>query len=125
MYLAQMFHLGKKGTRLISGDFEAWAYGPVLPQVYSQARIFGGGPIREIFGAAPVVDLERGKLLDEAYDQLGSLSAGRLVSITHWKDGAWAKYYQANVRGIKIPDTAIIHEYHAHAREQQHQPQPG
>jgi uncharacterized phage-associated protein len=119
MYLAQMFHLGSKGSRLINGDFEAWAYGPVLPVVYSQAKIFGGGPVREVFGAGAVLDPARAKLLDDAYDQLGKLSAGRLVSITHWRDGAWAKYYKPSVRGIKIPDEAIIDEYHAHARDQQ------
>ncbi|MBV9551125.1 MAG: DUF4065 domain-containing protein [Alphaproteobacteria bacterium] len=119
LYLAQMFHLGKKSTRLVDGDFEAWAYGPVLPQVYSQTKIFGGGPVREVFGAAPIFDEERAAMLDEAALELGKLSAGRLVSITHWKEGAWAKYYQPDVRGIKIPDQAIIDEYNAHAREQQ------
>jgi uncharacterized phage-associated protein len=119
MYLAQMFHLGQKNSRLVNGDFEAWDYGPVLPTVYSQAKIYGGGPIREIYGSGAIFDTERSRLLSDAYDQLGNLSAGRLVSITHWKEGAWAQYYQPNVRGIKIPDEAIINEYHAHAREQQ------
>lgn len=119
LYLAQMLHLGGTGARLVNGDFEAWAYGPVLPVLYSQAKIFGGGPIREVFGAGAILDPVRGKALDDAYAQLGKLTAGRLVAITHWKDGAWARYYQPEVRGIKIPDEAIIDEYHAHARDQQ------
>jgi uncharacterized phage-associated protein len=123
LYLAQMLHLGKHGSRLINGEFEAWAYGPVLPVLYSQAKIYGGGPIREVFGGGVVFDPERGKMLDDAYDQLGKLSAGRLVSLTHWKDGAWAKYYQPDVRGIKIPDEAIINEYLAHARNKQQRQQ--
>ena len=111
LYLAQMYHLGERKTRLINGDFEAWDYGPVLPVLYSQAKIFGGGPVLRVFGAGEIFDPERGKWLEDAYDQLGKLSAGRLVSITHMKDGAWATYYRPNMHGIKIPDEAIIDEY--------------
>lgn len=116
MYLAQMMHLGQKGTRLFGGEFEAWDYGPVHPLVYAQAKIFGRDAIRGgFFGAGSVDDSERAKMLDDACDQLSKMSSGKLVSITHWKDGAWAQYYVPGVRGIKIPDEAIIDEYNKRA----------
>ena len=112
LYLAQMFYLGQRGERLLNGSFEAWDYGPVLPLVYSQVKTFGSGPIRNVFyGVSDVQDLNRADMLDQACDQLSQMSAGRLVSITHWKDGAWAKNYVPGARGITIPDPDIIDEY--------------
>lgn len=112
LYLAQMMHLGTTGERLLNGTFEAWDYGPVLPNVYGQVKTFGSGPIRNIFyGIGDVTDEGRAKMLDEAYDQLSQKSAGQLVSITHWKNGAWARNYIPGVRGLIIPDPDIIDEY--------------
>lgn len=112
LYLAQMMHLGIKGDRLMNGNFEAWDYGPVLPMVYGQVKMYGRGPIRGgFFGSGSVSDPERAKMLDDAYDQLSPMTAGKLVSITHWEKGAWARNYVPGVKGIVIPDADILNEY--------------
>lgn len=112
LYLAQMVHLGTTRERLFSGQFEAWDYGPVHPLIYGYAKTYGRDPIRGgFFGAGTIDDAGRRQMLDNACDQLSTVSAGQLVSITHIKDGAWAKFYQPGIRGIKIPDEAIIDEY--------------
>lgn len=112
LYLAQMMHLGKLGRPLFLGEFEAWDYGPVLPTVYEYAKAFGRDPVQSAFGGAPEVkDAERAKMLDDATDQLSKLPASRLVAITHWKDGAWAKNYVPGHRGIIISDADILDEY--------------
>lgn len=114
LYLAQMMYMGPKNERLLNGTFEAWDYGPVLPSVYSQVKSFGSGPIRNVFfGVGDVSDPERAAMLDDACDQLSQMSAGKLVNITHWSGGAWAKNYQPNARGVPIPDADIIEEYRA------------
>ena len=113
LYLAQMMYMGQhNGARLLNGSFEAWDYGPVQPSIYSQVKMYGRDPIRGGFfgvGSLPVSD--RQKMLDDAYDQLSKMTAAKLVDITHWKEGAWAKYYIPGVRGIVIPDTEILDEY--------------
>lgn len=113
LYLAQMMFMGKHdGERLLNGTFEAWDYGPVLPVLYSQVKSFGSGPIKDVFfGVSEVKDEDRAKMLDEAYDQLSKKTAGQLVSITHWKNGAWAKHYVPGAMGVKIPDPDILQEY--------------
>ena len=112
LYLAQMMHLGKIGEPLFHGEFEAWDYGPVQPHVYSYAKIFGRDPVESSFGGAPdIKNSERATMLDDATDQLSKLPSSRLVAITHWKDGAWARNYVPGVRGIVIPDADILDEY--------------
>jgi uncharacterized phage-associated protein len=116
LYLAQMIYMGQHGgDRLLAGTFEAWDYGPVLPSVYREAKTYGSGPIRYISAGARIDDPERQKMLDEAHDQLSRASAGQLVSITHWKDGAWAKNYVPGARGVVIPDRDILEEYRRRA----------
>lgn len=115
LYLSQMVYMGQhEGDRLMNATFEAWDYGPVIPSVYNQVRSFGAGPIKDVFyNASPIMDEERRNLLDDAYDHLSKVTAGQLVSITHWKYGAWAKTYVPGSRGVVIPDDAI----YAEARE--------
>lgn len=112
LYLAQMVYMGEhEGEPLFNGRFEAWDYGPVLPEVYSRARAFGSAPIMDVFhGARPIMDSERREFLASAYDQLSTRRAADLVNITHWSKGAWYKYYRPGSKGIVIPDEAIYQE---------------
>ena len=113
LYLAQMMFMGTHGgERLLNGTFEAWDYGPVIPVLYSQVKAFGSGPIKDVFfGVGEVKNPDRAKMLDDAYDQLSKKTAGQLVSITHWNNGAWAKHYRPSVLGMTIPDADILQEY--------------
>jgi uncharacterized phage-associated protein len=119
LYLGQMLHLGEHGERLVNGDFEAWDYGPVQPDVYREARAYGSSPIRFLAGSVIASDEAREATLAQIIDQLSKMTAGQLVSITHWKDGAWAKNYRPNVKGIVIPDRDIIEEYQKRVERQQ------
>lgn len=112
LYMAQMVHLGRTQKRLIDADFEAWDYGPVLPEIYRRAKIFGGDPIVGIFSHAESTrGTEEDGVLVEAAENLMHRSPGDLVSETHWPEGAWARNYRPNVWGIVIPDKDIIDEY--------------
>src|SRR4029078_7313011 len=96
LYLAQMFHMGRnQGARLFEGYFEDWNYGPVEPDVYHRAKIFGSGRIKDIFYDALRFkeDDPRRKLLNEVCDKFLRYSAGDLVEITHADGGAWATHY--------------------------------
>ena len=117
LYLAHMFHLGEhEGAPLISENFEAWEYGPVVPSLYRQARGFGSGPVRNVFHWIPgVSEGSELAMLREASNATSGMSAGRLVSITHWPRGAWHKKYQPGVRGIVIPNELILEEFRERA----------
>jgi uncharacterized phage-associated protein len=113
LYLAHMGHLAETGRGIVSRQFEAWDYGPVEPDVYHQFKAYGSKPIVDVlpgFAYEPG-DTEYAAIAD-LLKALGSdFSPGRLVAITHWEDGAWARHYVPGVKGIVIPDADILDEY--------------
>lgn len=114
LYIAQMYHMGKtNGDKLAAARFEAWDYGPVEPTVYRKVRMFGADPIQDVFYQARPFkeDDPRKAILDEVCTSLLRLRPGALVNITHWVNGAWSKTYVPGIRGIPIPDDAILQEY--------------
>jgi len=116
MYMSQMVYMGRNnGDRLVDCDFEAWDYGPVSPDLYRSAKMFGSAPVRDIFFAARHFggSDRRKDVLLEVCDELLKMRPGDLVNITHWPGGAWAKHYVPGARGIPIPDSAIFAEYRA------------
>jgi len=115
LYLAQMFHLGATGQRLINTQFEAWDFGPVEPSLYRTVKIFGDKPIEDVFFHAREIDsaTSEAQYLDNVCDQLANWTPAKLVSITHWSKGAWAKHYVPGIKGIIIPDQDIVDEYRA------------
>ncbi|AHD08088.1 Panacea domain-containing protein [Phaeobacter gallaeciensis] len=114
MYLAQMIYMGRTGgKRLFEGDFEAWDYGPVEPNLYHKVKVFGSSSVQDIFrNALGFKDGDkRRKVMDDVSKRFLKFSAGDLVEITHWDEGAWAKSYIPNARNVPIPDEDILDEY--------------
>ena len=111
-YLAHMFHLGKQGAPLVGGSFQAWEYGPVHPELYRAARMFGSDNVESYpFTRTPSMEEGPGtNYLNELGKEFGE-NTSKLIAITHWDKGAWAKHYRPGVRGIEIPNSAIEDEY--------------
>ena len=121
LYLAQMLFMGENnGARLADTDFEAWDYGPVSPEVYQRVRIFGANPIHQdiFFNEPRPNDGLREAYLHNVCTYLTGKKPGELVSITHWKNGAWAKNYKPGTHGIVIPDKDILDEYRCRTEPQ-------
>lgn len=112
LYIAHMFYLGRTGAPLISGHFEAWDYGPVHPALYHRAKVFGSSPVRNVFRMAEeLIAGDEVDVLDETIASLSNAPPGKLVAITHWEDGAWAKHYSPGSRSAVIPNDDIRQEY--------------
>ena len=115
IYLSHMIHLGQTEDPLVYGDFEAWDYGPVHPDLYHFLKSFGASPVTNRFGMFDYFeDLDDGKesqLLDSAVQAFPSDSGAKLVNITHSPPSAWCKVYKRGRRGIIIPKDLIIEEY--------------
>jgi uncharacterized phage-associated protein len=112
LYLADMNFVGQGQGRLISEDFEAWDYGPVLPSLYHSLKAFGAKPVPDVFwGASDISGTAEAVILDRAWKSLRHQSAGQLVENTHWVGGAWAKKYLNGVKGIKISTADMQDEY--------------
>lgn len=117
LYFAQMIALGKSEGRqpLVVGHFEAWDLGPVLPDAYHKAKIFGNKPIKSFVfsGSGPIPEWDA--IIEETLKEMGDLTSSQLVAESHWRDGAWAKFYRPGAKGIEIPNTAILDEYRLRA----------
>lgn len=112
LYLAHMFYLGRQGQPLIAENFEAWDYGPVIPDLYHRVKGFGNGPVRNVFHwVSPATRGPQYDILKEAAEATKNTSPSRLVAITHWDHGAWAQCYRPGVGGIVIPNDLIKAEY--------------
>ena len=114
MYIAQVIHMGRNdGERLFDANFEAWDYGPVIPEIYHSLKKFGSSPVKDIFYDAKTFrdDDTRRTVMDDVCDRFLKYSAGDLVEITHSDLGAWAKYYVPGARNIIIEDEALFGEY--------------
>lgn len=113
LYLAQMSYIGKNnGKTLIDDTFEAWDYGPVLPDVYRQVKMFGSASIKDVFyGVADIENTHEGRFLKSAWESLRKMTAAQLVAITHWSEGAWASVYEPGKRYIEIDNDLIAAEY--------------
>ena len=114
MYLSQMIYMGRNaGDYLFDGDFEAWDYGPVIPELYHKVKQFGAGKIRDVFNGARSFkeDDPRRAFIEEMCEKFLNYTAGQLVSITHHHRGAWYKRYVPRRRGIKIFGADMLTEY--------------
>lgn len=112
LYLAHMQHLGKTGKPLVSENFEAWDYGPVIPSLYHSLKMFGRSPVKDIFwDSRDIGGTSESEAIDYIVDALKDARPGALVDFTHHPDGAWAKNYTPGVRGSIIPTSDIVDEY--------------
>lgn len=113
LYLAHLTLLGRSnGARaLVTENFQAWDYGPVLPLLYHRAKAFGNSPVQNVFTIFPNAIGEEATVIEETVASLTGRTAGDLVAITHWADGAWAKNYTPGAMGVVIPNGDILEEY--------------
>ena len=113
LYLAHMTYMGENnGNPLINNRFEAWDFGPVVPDLYHRVKTFGSDNIGNVFRTvAEFQDHEREDVLEWTLHAYSDCTPGELVNITHWRHGAWYKNYIPGARGIAIPNGDIVDEY--------------
>lgn len=112
LYISQMIYMGRTGGEpIFDEDFEAWKLGPVVPSVYRSAKLYGSGPVVNLFHRGELLDGPKKSVVEETYASMRGKKPMELVSITHWSRGAWAKHYKNAVQGVRIPKSDILIEY--------------
>jgi len=117
-----MLYLGQEEKPLVKGDFQAWDYGPVHPRLYHRLKHFGSSLVDES-ALRNVKDLKFDRhrkvihMLKEAFEGFPPGSGPKLVAITHWKEGAWAKNYVYGMRDLVISNEDIQKEYEKRKEE--------
>lgn len=82
-YYAQAWHLANYKECLVPNRFEAWAHGPVSPDLYSRYRDWGWENIPLYRGEVDFENERTASFLDEVYKVYGDYDADELEKKTH------------------------------------------
>lgn len=91
LYFVQAEFLVAKNEPCFEEPIEAWDFGPVVPSVYYEYRMFGGAEIPRIGSSnvKGIISPSDRKILNGIIDACSEYSASALVEITHnqtpWK----------------------------------------
>ena len=128
VYIAHGVHLGYTDKPLIEEYVQAWKYGPVIPELYHEFKMYGANPIttlaseyvekdNELYKYTP--DLkdykapeEVSKLLTSVWNAYKECHALQLSEATHEPGTPWAKTYSdESEKHQNIPDDDIRDYY--------------
>jgi len=122
IFLCHAFLLVEKNRDLVKGEFVAWKFGPVHPDVYEAFKHHREKPIdrlavkrnpvtEELVEIAPADDLDVRDVTSRVVAFYGSWTPAQLVALTHAENGPWdvvvkAAVNNANV-GLRISNRVI------------------
>ncbi|RBQ06257.1 Panacea domain-containing protein [Pedobacter miscanthi] len=117
VYLAQGLHLSMyDGLSLIREDFQAWKYGPVIPIIYQDYKLYGSSLIQDLslmnfndFSGFLNTDLNynASSVIDDAWKIAKDIPGTQLSNWTHNEGSPWHKFYKEGVNDIIIPKDEI------------------
>jgi uncharacterized phage-associated protein len=127
VYIAHGWHLALAKTPLVEERIQAWEYGPVIPALYREFKMFGAEPIDWEAGEPghrPNIasyDIETKRFLERIWELYGDYSGIQLSKMTHQADSPWDKVRVTNggslPRRVQIPDDVIQDHYQGLARD--------
>lgn len=100
-YLAQGYALVETGEPLFDELFEAWQFGPVLPSLYHECKVYKNGTISDYLrdvdlrtlqyspAPLPTGDDRINQIIDFVWATYGKQSAVALSDWTHARGGPW------------------------------------
>ncbi len=109
---------------LIRDRIEAWKYGPVIPVLYHELKMWGDAPVKTLHycGTVPGADKEADSarstffnsilssneryIIDRVVEEYGDWSFGDLRRLCHAPGSPWDKHYDKKF-GTEIPDSTI------------------
>ncbi len=96
-YLAQGFFLAENNQELFSDKIEAWPYGPLIPKLYAQLRIYGRNVItRTLPDTTPIEPGSKEEsVIRGVMDSFAFMPAMKLVGISHLQNSPWAVVWKS------------------------------
>ncbi|MBZ9812905.1 type II toxin-antitoxin system antitoxin SocA domain-containing protein [Mesorhizobium sp. CA7] len=121
IYFLHSTYLANFDRPLIDAKIEAWDYGPVIREIYSEFKRFGASDISARATRLDLNSLKRAPVYetmsssDETFlhpliDKYMRLGATKLVNMSHEKGGPWDLVYNASGRsnpGMEITNDLI------------------
>lgn len=94
--------------------FEAWAHGPVSPELYSKYKGYGWSEIPKSNDGSTNLDLEKIDLLESVWITYGDKSANELEALTH-QELPWREARNGIAEGERcnsVISTEVMHSYY-------------
>lgn len=119
IYIMYKEYLKKTKLKLFSENFEAWQYGPVLPNVYSEFKPYRGSAIKNYAlnadGSISKVQILPTSNFDyvfnDVWNKYKKFSGVELSEFTHKKEGAWKKSIENKTFILKDLDILAEESY--------------
>ncbi len=107
LYFVQAEFLVVKNEPCFEEEIEAWDFGPVVPVVYREYKIFGSANIPCITNdnyEPDVISADDKETINGIVDMVAPYSASQLVSITHQQD-PWRNAYSSRRNNVITNDS--------------------
>ena len=117
--IAYGFYLAAFDERLFDEHIEAWALGPVVPELYHEFKRFGYEPITKRatmfdhhngkFYLPKVADPRATAVLGFVWERYGRRTASQLVQLTHARGTPWER---ARSKAARVIDDSDVKEHY-------------
>lgn len=107
VYYAYGWHLALYDKPLFDAKFEAWEYGPVIPDLYQKLKKYKNRPVPIPQNFNPNIVGNKTEFLDDIYIKYGRYSASKLCDLTHVKSTPWDIVYNDSSNNCIINDQLL------------------
>jgi uncharacterized phage-associated protein len=111
LYVAHMLHLGRTAQPLFAEHFEAWDFGPVVPQLYQKLKGRKREPVLPFPSLAFTPESTQYCAIADAFALTRMMSPGQLITCLHRPGGAWEKHYSTGITNCRIMNSDIVDEF--------------
>lgn len=112
LYFCQgVFHAMHDISLIDDYSFEAWPYGPVIPQVYSRFSRFGQNDISDREAKSYRLSQDQIIVINQVWNLLKNRDAFDLVDATHLPGSPWDIIYNDENRFDRVIPNELIGEY--------------
>lgn len=113
VYIAHGWMLAVFNEPLIYDEVQAWKFGPVIPDLYHDLKIYGSHPIQNPILQYPTEFSERERqIIQFTYSSYGDFSAYQLSDITHAVDTPWSETYGKGAGWAEIIPNDLIQRHY-------------
>jgi uncharacterized phage-associated protein len=114
-YIAHGCYLAIEEKPLFKEKVEAWQYGPVVFEIYTEYKRHGKSKIvdaHESLDTSPIESDEVAKeVLLHVYNKFSDMNSSALIRLTHKPGSPWTEVYKEGERGIPIGNDRIKNYY--------------
>ncbi|WP_317643179.1 Panacea domain-containing protein [Bombiscardovia apis] len=106
LYYAQGHYLARYGKPLFSEPIQAWAHGPVVPEVYREMKYSSDDLAPDSDYNWSLIDEDTASFLAGIWDTYGQYSAWKLRNMSH-DTAPWKDRFNPDQKSTVIPNEAI------------------